>query len=338
MKNMKERRDLARRAVCFAAALLLLAALPLAAYAVDALVPMGCAVGIELETDGVMVAGFSEIETAAGRVSPAADAGMKTGDVIVAIGEKRVGDAAQLIAALSSLDAQPVRLTVRRATQELMLNVTPAQNPEGRWRLGIWLRDGVSGIGTVTYYDPETGAFGALGHGINDMESGKLLPFDNGSITEARVVDVVKGAPGAPGELCGKPDSARVIGSLGRNTGCGIFGQARFAQTGAAIPLAEEAEVRLGPASILATVDGENVEEYAVEISRIYRQPQDHRFLMLTVTDSRLLAQTGGIVQGMSGSPILQDGKLVGAVTHVLLSDATRGYGISIREMLDAAA
>ena len=333
---MKGRRNTARFAALFA--LVLLVCAPARAYAADALVPMGCAVGIELENGGVIVAGFSEVETAQGKRSPAEEAGLKAGDVITAVGQRGTRDTAELLSALSALDGSAVDVTVRRGERELMAHVTPALSGDGRWQLGLWLRDGVSGIGTVTYYDPESGCFGALGHGINDLESGALLPFTGGSITDASVVDVVKGGAGAPGELCGQPEHEAVLGSLEKNTGCGVFGTASFAAVGAAIPVAAEEEVRLGPASILATVSGKTVEEFSVEISRIYRQPENHRFLMLTVTDPRLLAQTGGIVQGMSGSPILQDGKLVGAVTHVLLSDATRGYGISIQEMLDAAA
>ncbi len=318
--------------------LLLLMALPMHALAVEALVPMGCAVGIELETGGVMVAGFSEVQTADGARSPAAAAGMKTGDVITAVDGRSTPDAQALLSALTSLSGGPVDVTARRGESELLFHVTPARSEDGRWQLGLWLRSGVSGIGTVTWYDPDSGRFGALGHGINDVESGKLLPFDGGTITGTAVVDVVKGAPGAPGELCGQPDRAQVLGSLDRNTGCGIFGVAGFADAGQPVPIAAPQEVHLGPASILATVNGGGVAEYSVEISRIYRQPEEHRFLMLTVTDPQLLAQTGGIVQGMSGSPILQDGKLIGAVTHVLLSDATRGYGIGIQDMLDAAA
>ena len=215
--------------------------------------------------------------------------------------------------------------------------MTPALSRDGTVQLGLWLRDGVSGIGTVTYYDPETGRFGALGHGINDLNSGSLMTFTGGSITDAEIVDVVRGASGSPGELCGQPDKSCVLGNLERNTGSGIFGTAELECETEAIPIATAEEVRLGPATILTTVDGGGVEEYSIEISRIYRQPEDHRFLLLTVTDPRLLERTGGIVQGMSGSPILQNGKLVGAVTHVLLSDSSRGYGIGIEDMLDAA-
>ena len=317
---------------------LLGAVLPVRALAADTLVPMGRAVGIELETDGVMIAGFAEVDTEAGSQSPAAAAGMKAGDVITALGERRTRTAEDLFSALSALGDGPVSVEARRAGKKLMFQVTPALSRTGKRQLGLWLRDGVSGIGTVTYYDPETGTFGALGHGINDLNTGALLPFDGGSITDAAVVDVVKGAPGTPGELCGQPEHDCVLGALERNTVCGIFGTAEFPDMGEALPVAAEEEVKLGPATILTTVGDGGAEEYDVEISRIYRQPQEHRFLLVTVTDPRLLERTGGIVQGMSGSPILQDGKIIGAVTHVLLSDSSRGYGISIQDMLKASA
>lgn len=304
----------------------------------ETLVPVGRAVGIRMETEGVTVVGFSEVETADGTVSPAEEAGMKSGDVIVAVGDRKTDTAAEFLSALAALDGQEARLTARRGGQELLFCVSPARSSDGAVQLGLWLRDGVSGIGTVTYYDPESGSYGALGHGVSDTESGALLRFDGGEITDTSVVDVVRGAPGAPGELCGRADGERVLGTLDRNTVCGIFGTGSFDGCGGCVPVAEQEEVKLGAATILTTVDGGEPEEYDVEISRIYRQPEDHRFLLLKVTDDRLLARTGGIVQGMSGSPILQDGKLVGAVTHVLLNDATRGYGISIRDMLDAAA
>ena len=327
-----------KRAAALGVLSLLLLALPAQAMAAEQLVPMGCAVGIELSTGGVMVAGVSQVQTADGPVSPAEAAGLKTGDVITAVNGRATPDAQAFLSALTSLSGAPAELTVRRDDREMLLRIMPAQSEDGRWQLGLWLREGVSGIGTVTYFDPETGQFGALGHGINDLESGSLLPFEGGTITGASVVDVVKGAPGSPGELCGQPDREQVLGELQKNTGCGIFGTAGFGSAGEPVPIAAPQEVHLGPASILATVYGGGVEEYSVEISRIYRQPEEHRFLMLTVTDPALIARTGGIVQGMSGSPILQDGKLVGAVTHVLLSDATRGYGIGIQDMLQAAA
>lgn len=300
------------------------------------LVPMGSAVGIELETDGVLIVGLTDVETADGKAHPAADAGLKAGDVIRKLGDRETGSAAQFLSALASLDGSALEVTARRSGQELQFLVTPALSVDGAYQLGLWLRDGISGIGTVTFYDPVSGTFGALGHGINDVDTGELLPFDAGSITGASVVDVIPGSPGNPGELCGQFDRDMVLGALEKNTDSGIFGTAIQGLTGETVPVASEDDVELGPATIRSNVNGDQVEEYAVEISRIYHG-DGNRFLLLTVTDPALLARTGGIVQGMSGSPILQNGKLVGAVTHVLVNDPTRGYGISIGNMLAAA-
>lgn len=317
----------------------LLLCLPARAYALEAseLVPGGAAVGIALETDGVMIVGLTEVETAEGAVSPAADAGLKSGDVIKQIGERRTTCAAEFLTAMSAADGGMLRVTAERNGREVHFNVTPAQNMDGAWQMGLWLRDGVSGIGTVTFYDPDSGIYGALGHGINDLETGELLRFDAGSITDAEVVDVIPGAAGNPGELCGRYDREAVLGTLDKNTDSGVFGTANLTDFGEPVPIAREDEVVLGPATIRSCVDEEGVKDYAVEITRIYRDGEDNRFLLLTVTDEALLSRTGGIVQGMSGSPILQNGKLVGAVTHVLLSSPDKGYGISIERMLKAA-
>ena len=322
-----------------ALALALLLILPARADALEAteLIPVGEAVGIELMTDGVMVVGLSEVETSGGPVRPAADAGLKAGDVIKRIGDRDTPCAADFLAAVSGLRDGAVRVTAVRGGREVAFDVTPAKNTEGNYQLGLWLRDGVSGIGTVTFYDPDSGTFGALGHGINDVDTGALLPFDGGSITGATVVDVIRGNPGTPGELCGRFDRETILGALEKNTESGIFGKISAGVRGEPLPVAAEDEVTLGPATILTNVSGDQVEEFSVEISRVYREAGDNRFLLLTVTDKALLERTGGIVQGMSGSPILQNGKLVGAVTHVLISDPTRGYGISIENMLKAA-
>ena len=317
--------------------LLLALSAPAQALEAEALVPGGTAVGIEMETDGVTVVGLTGVETEAGVLRPAEAAGLREGDVIRGIDGVRVDSAAELLAALDAPEAGARSLSVEREGRELNLSVRPARNLEGAMQLGIWLRDGVSGIGTLTFYDPVSGAFGALGHGISDGASGELLEFDRGCITGAEVVDVIRGAPGAPGELCGRFDRDAVLGSLEKNTDRGIFGISALPAEGTPLPVAAEAEVRLGPAVIRCSVNGTEVREYAVEISRIYRDTEDSRFLLLTVTDPALVEAAGGIVQGMSGSPIVQNGKLVGAVTHVLLNDPLRGYGISIEKMLEAA-
>ena len=302
------------------------------------LVPVGRAVGIEMNTDGVLVVGLAQVEAEGGARSPAGDAGVLPGDRIVRLGAREIKNGEDFLAAVAALDGNRVSLTVRRGEKAIQFDLTPAQSPAGAWQLGLWLRDSVAGIGTVTFYDPTSGLYGALGHGICDMETGVLLPVSEGSITEAQVVDVRPGAKGTPGELCGAPNSEQTLGDIGQNTIFGIFGQGKDALAArAALPVAAERELVLGPATILSTVSGSEVQEFAVEITRVYRGDDSGRCLMVTVTDPALIRATGGIVQGMSGSPILQNGKLVGAVTHVLVNDPTRGYGISAERMLKAA-
>lgn len=293
----------------------------------------GQVVGIQVSTAGVLVAGTGAVETAEGSRSPAEEAGVHAGDVIVELGGRKVRDAGELIGAVAALEGADAELTVLRGGKPLLLTLKPARSDENKWMLGMWLRDGISGIGTVTFCDPATGLYGALGHSISDTDSGAKLPMDEGSITEAEIVSIKPGAAGAPGELNGSADPGKVLGSIERNTDHGIFGHMNRPGGGRVV---ETGEIRTGPATILATVDEGKTREFSVRVSRIYRDG-DGEHVMLSVTDPELCARTGGIVQGMSGSPILQDGKLVGAVTHVFLSDPKRGYGISIRDMLDDA-
>ena len=322
-----------KKSICSALGCLLLAAVfPIAAFAQELIVG-GQAVGIRIETEGVLVSGLGQVETAEGSRSPAADAGLREGDRILQADGREVQSAAELIAAVGAAEGRPLVLTVEREDLTLLLTVRPALSQEGQWMLGLWLRDVVTGIGTVTFCDPETGVYGALGHGISDETSGCRVDVGAGSITEAQITGVTPGAPGSPGALNGDFTGGRVLGSVERNSDCGIYGRA-------AAPLgertAEVGEFRTGPAAILTTVNGRELREYEVRVTRIYRDGAGEHVL-LSVTDPELLALTGGIVQGMSGSPILQDGKLVGAVTHVFVNDPTRGYGISIQDMLDAA-
>ena len=206
---------------------------------------------------------------------------------------------------------------------------------------GLKERDSMAGIGTMTFYDPQSGTFGALGHGVTDVDTGQLLPLDHGSIMEASVKAVKKGERASPGELKGDFDLTRDSGTLYANTECGIFGKLSAEDAakivGAALPIAKKDEVKTGKATILATVSGNETSEYDIEIEKIYSPSGSTRNLLLHVTVEELLTQTGGVVQGMSGSAILQDGKIVGAVTHVLVDDPTRGYGIFIENMLSAA-
>lgn len=320
---------LKRRVLGLLPALALAFALPVGALAQD-LVPVGEAVGIEAVTDGLLVASLSKVETASGEASPAADAGVLPGDVITRIDAEEVSNAEEFAKALAGLDGSSVELTVLRDEKTLQLEVTPAMDTSGVWRLGLWLRGSVSGIGTVTYYDPETGEYGALGHSITDADTGVLLPIGEGSICDASISDVQRGERGKAGELHGSYDASGKIGTVRANTEHGIFGTAEGFD-GRPLPVAETDEISDGAAVILANVSGDEVREYAVEISAL---DSNNERLLITVTDPALIEATGGIVQGMSGAPVLQNGKLIGAVTHVLVSDPTRGYGVTIAAML----
>lgn len=324
-----------------AAAVLVLTA-PTAQAVLDReLVPVGEAVGITVKTRGVVVAELSELKTENGKLSPARDAGILPGDLITAVAGREITNAQELLAALEGMAGKPVTVDLVRNGAAMQLTVTPCEDG-GRSFMGFWVRDGLSGIGTVTWYDPETKTFGALGHPISDGESGTILPVGEGRILPAQVTGVTKGKAGAPGKLGGSFETEKTVGDIRKNCPVGIYGQVsgEFAEAygcGKAVPVAEEREIRVGKATILSDAGGE-VREYDVEITRLYRDSGDGRSMMLKVTDEELLALTGGIVQGMSGSPILQNGCLVGAVTHVLINDPTKGYGVSAEDMLAAAA
>ena len=303
----------------------------------EMLVPVGEAVGISLRCRGVVVSGFAEVETDEGSVCPAREAGICPGDVITALNGVTIQSGEEFLQRAAAFTGDAVALSVCRGGEESERLVTPRRSREGVWQLGLWLRDSVQGIGTLTFYDPATGAFGALGHGVSLPEARSLAEADGGAITAAAVTGVTPGRRGEPGELCGSPDESAVLGYIEKNTPQGIFGECFRPLGGEALPVAEDREIHPGEARILATVDGAGPREYAAEIVRVDRSGGVTRQLTIAVTDPALLQVTGGIVQGMSGSPIVQNGKLVGAVTHVLVSDPARGYGISMENMLRAA-
>lgn len=307
---------------------LLLALLAVPVLGAQALVPVGRAVGLELEADGLTVAGFDDALGA-----PAKAAGLEQGDLIVKADGQPLSSAAALRSAVERCREKLI-LTVLRDGREVNLTVTP-QEAAGCKRLGIFVREGITGVGTVTYYDPSTGAFGALGHGVSDGK-GDLLPLRAGRVLNAQVASVKKGRVGAPGQLVGAFRAEESLGQLEKNTSCGVFGHASAGWSGTPLPVAEREEIHTGPATIRANIAGETVQEYSVEILKLYPD-ESTRNLLLHVTDPALLQTTGGIVQGMSGSPIIQDGRIVGAVTHVLVNDPTTGYGIFIENMLEAA-
>ena len=312
-------------------ALLLLLLLPLNAWAEELLVPVGKIVGLQLRNDTVTIAAFDDAMGSLAR-----DSGLRIGDEILKAGERTVRTPADVRAALEECGGS-ITLTVRRGSKQSTLEITPRKTNDG-YRLGVFLRQGIAGIGTVTWYDPETGKFGALGHGVNEP-GGCLLKMTEGNTYDAEILSVKKGKAGCPGQLKGSADAGSVCGSLYRNSPQGVFGVTREQWTGTPVPTAALSDLHTGAASIRSTVTGSAPRDYSAEILKIYPSGRtDGRDLLLKITDPALLEATGGIVQGMSGSPILQDGKLVGAVTHVLVGDPTMGYGIFIGNMLDAAA
>ena len=290
------------------------------------MIPGGDVIGLELWSEGVCVVEFS--------AKAPEKAGLRTGDLICAVDGVPITTAAELSRAVEASAGAVLRLTVRREGGEKTLRLAPAQTAEG-WRLGVYVRDRLTGVGTVTYYDPSDHSYGALGHGVNQGKT--LLPLRSGAVTSAAVTRVQRGRVGAAGTLQGAP-VAGASGSITRNTARGIFGTMNRPAGGVLMDVAEAAEVRTGPATIRSTVAGTQVREYAVEITALHPDDPDGRNMSIEVTDPALLTATGGIVQGMSGSPIIQNGKLVGAVTHVLIDNPAEGYGIFIENMLDAAA
>ena len=286
----------------------------------------GNVIGMRMLADGVSIVEFTQ--AAPERV------GLKRGDVLQKINGEPIRTAKQIEALVETSGTQPLELTVLRGEKEKRFTLSPTQTPEGK-KLGILVREELRGIGTVTYYDPDSGTFGALGHGVSDGTT--LLPITGGEVLSSTVASVDKGEQGDPGCLHGLVSASEKNGEILKNTPQGIFGHMSKPQ-GEALQVAEKREIHTGKAQIISNVKGDEIRHYDVQILAIYPREKHDRNLLLEVTDGALLEQTGGIVQGMSGSPIVQNGKLVGAVTHVLIDDPTRGYGIFIENMLDAAA
>lgn len=301
------------------------------------LCPGGTVFGLRAPLGGVLVTSLSAVPGEAdGRCGPAEECGIRRGDLITAVDGVALDDATALCRAIGEGGGKPLTLTVKRNEAALSITLTPRMGEGGKYYAGLLIKDSVAGIGTLTYVDPETGAFGGLGHGVYDEALGGLAPIGRGAVTAVELSGVAPGAAGKPGELRGHLEEQK-IGTLLSNTDCGVFGVLADPPTATeALPIGLRGEVHTGAAEILSTVDG-NRERYTIEITDLRGQKGTDKSFSIRVTDARLLEKTGGIVQGMSGSPIIQDGKLIGAITHVMISDPTRGYGIFIENMLKAA-
>lgn len=302
------------------------------------LVPCGTPFGIKMFTNGVMVVGVADIESAGKMINPAAVAGVKVGDIITEVNGKAVTQNSQVAKLIESSAGAPVELSIKRNEETLTATLTPIlSDVDGSYKGGLWVRDSTAGIGTVTFYDPSNGSFGGLGHGICDVDTNELMPLRSGDVVSVTISGIVKGQKGRAGELRGYFNNDFPVGQLQANSEGGVYGTLNSSPVSTeAIPLAVKQEVKTGAAQIYTTVDGTTPRPYGIEIESInYQDGTKTKNLVVKVTDPDLLSKTGGIVQGMSGSPIVQNGKLVGAVTHVFVNDPTRGYGILAENMLE---
>lgn len=302
------------------------------------LVPCGNVFGVKFFTKGVIVVKLADIETKNGFVSPAKNAGLCEGDIIQSINGIEVNTVEEMANAVENSHGGEMAVTYLRENEEKSCVMKPLLSlSDKKYKTGIWVRDSTAGIGTMTFYNPKTKSFAGLGHGICDVDTGLLMPLLSGSVVDVEITDIIKGRKGSPGELKGNFDTQKK-GQIVDNTFHGVYGimdnkPEKLMSESVEIGLRDE--LKTGSATILCELDEKGVREYEIEITKIKNDNDEGKNFIISVTDKDLLSKTGGIVQGMSGSPILQNGKLVGAVTHVLVNDPTRGYGIFIENMLE---
>ncbi|HHW66753.1 SpoIVB peptidase [Defluviitalea raffinosedens] len=325
----------------------LLGVLPLKTVKVDVISPMevvpcGMTVGVNVATDGIMVLGTGNVNGIDGKVYEPSKGVLESGDLILEVNGKPLENKEQLIDFIENSNNKKLKMKVKREDEIIEASIQPIKSQEDkRFKIGAWVRDQTQGIGTITYYNPNSNSFGALGHGITDIDTKKLMPIKSGKIMKAEITSIKKGQKGIPGELTGAiydTEESR-IGSVELNTTQGIFGKIDPHKSdmlpNETVPIGLQHEIHEGKAVIRSNISGNKIEEFDIYIQKISKFNQDaSKGMIVKITDPRLLDKTNGIVQGMSGSPILQDGKLIGAITHVFVQDPTKGYGIFIESML----
>lgn len=307
-------------------------------------VPGGQPIGVKLYTEGVLVVGFADVDTASGKKqSPAAISGIEMGDSIIEINGTKVNNNSHVSELINKNGSDNINMKINRNGEIKSVSIRPMKAKiKNEYKIGLWIRDFTAGVGTLTFYDPSSGKFGALGHPINDVDTGSLLSVKDGKIYNARIISIEQGVKGKPGELRGIFSEEDEAGFLKKNTSSGIYGEttnlnglASREYNHRAISIARQNEIKEGPAKILTSIDDSNVKAYDIYIEKLTKQSKPNpKSMIIRITDKELLEKTGGIVQGMSGSPIIQDGKLVGAVTHVFVNRPDMGYGIYIEWML----
>ncbi len=298
-------------------------------------IPVGNIAGVKLYTNGVLVVGMSEIEGEDSKTyKPYENTGIEEGDTIVKINDNLISSTDDLIEKVNMSKGQKIEIEYMHDEETKECSITPVKTSEEEYKLGLWVRDSAAGVGTVTFYEPSTQSFGALGHGITDIDTGDLLNIASGEFVTAKVLNIKKGEDGNPGKIQGTVEEQETIGEITKNTEFGIYGKIQDLSslnidTSKEMEVAMREEIELGKATILCSLDNQTVKEYEIEITKIYRDNNyNNKSMEIKVTDEELIEKTGGIIQGMSGSPIIQNGKFIGAVTHVLVNSSTEGYAI----------
>lgn len=299
-------------------------------------VPVGKVIGLKMYTDGVLVVGLSEVEdTNNYKIKPYENSDIKPGDTIVEINKKIIEDIDNLKQVINDSKGNEIEITILRNGKLLNTNIIPVQTEDSKYQLGLWVKDAATGVGTITFYEPESNFFGILGHGITDSDTNNLINIDSGELVTAKVISLKRGEENVPGEIKGTIVNSQIIGEITKNTQFGVFGKLNNLTTlnidvSKSIEVASREEIREGEAKILCSVNSSNVsKEYKIEIEKIYiENDYNNKSMLIKITDEELLKETGGIIRGLSGAPIIQNGKFVGAITNVLVSNPQMGYGI----------
>lgn len=298
-------------------------------------IPVGSIAGLKLYTSGVLVVGMSEIEGNDNKkYKPYENTGIKEGDTIIEINENKITSTQDLINKVNASKGNNVNLKYVHDQETKACSITPIKTSQNDYKLGLWVRDSAAGVGTVTFYEPETKSFGALGHGITDIDTEELINIESGEFITTKILNITKGESGTPGKIQGTVDNQNNIGRISKNTKFGIYGKVNNLSSlninkSKEMEVALREEIQTGKATIMCSLENGKVEEYEVEIEKIYKENNyDNKSMLIKVTDQKLLDKTGGIIQGMSGSPIIQNNKFVGAVTHVLVNNPQEGYAV----------
>lgn len=297
-------------------------------------IPLGNAIGMKLYTKGVLVVGMSQIDTDNNeKKKPYENSGIEQGDTILAVNNNEIENTEDLITEVKRSNGNPITIKYLKENQTLETSITPVKSKD-EYKIGLWVRDAAAGVGTLTFYEPSTNVFMALGHGISDIDTEKIVDISSGELITANIISIVKGKKGTPGEIRGSIESGNNIGKIYKNTNFGVYGNVSnknilAINSNQELEVAARDEIQEGKAQIICQLDNSGTRKYDIEIEKIYiTNNENNKSMLVKITDSELLEKTGGIIQGMSGAPVIQNGKFIGAITNVLVNDPTQGYAV----------